>query len=148
MNAALPAPNKIAPRKKSTTLWWILGLGLLLVGLGAAAYFKNKQGGQTVTVTTEKAVTKTITQLVSATGKVQPEVEVKIAPEVSGEIVKLPFREGAVVKKDDHLMDATRYFIVSGLPLCLVAPDAGRRLARGDDGQSNHQSDYDPFEEL
>jgi len=45
-------------------------------------------------------------------------------------------------------MDATRYFIVSGLPLCLVAPDAGRRLARGDDGQANHQSDYDPFEEL
>ena len=56
--------------------------------------------------------------------------------------------KGAVVKKDDHLMDATRYFIVSGLPLCLVAPDAGRRLARGDDGQANHQSDYDPFDEL
>ncbi|MCW5736956.1 MAG: hypothetical protein KIS73_22715 [Enhydrobacter sp.] len=56
--------------------------------------------------------------------------------------------KGAVVKKDDHLMDATRYFIVSGLPLCLVAPDAGRRLARGEDRQANHQSDYDPFEEL
>ena len=55
--------------------------------------------------------------------------------------------KGAVVKKDDHLMDATRYFIVSGLPLCLIAPDAGRRLARGG-GQANHQSDYDPFEEL
>ena len=34
--------------------------------------------------------------------------------------------KGGVVKKDDHLMDATRYFVVSGLPLCLVAPDAGR----------------------
>jgi hypothetical protein len=56
--------------------------------------------------------------------------------------------KGAVVKKDDHLMDATRYFIVSGLPLCAVAPDAGRRLARGDDGQANHRSDYDPFDEL
>ena len=54
--------------------------------------------------TTEKAVTKTITQIVSATGKVQPEVEVKIAPEVSGEIVKLPFREGAAVKKGDLLV--------------------------------------------
>jgi hypothetical protein len=49
-----------------------------------------------------------------------------------------------VVKKDNHPMDATRYFIVSGLPLCLVAPDAGRRLA----DESHHQSDYDPFEEL
>ena len=52
--------------------------------------------------------------------------------------------KGAVVKKDDHLMDATRYFVVSGLPLCLVSPDAGHRLVRG----SRHQSDYDPFEEL
>jgi hypothetical protein len=52
--------------------------------------------------------------------------------------------KGAVVKKDDHLMDATRYFVVSGLPLCLVAPDAGRRLVHA----SHHQSDYDPFEEL
>jgi hypothetical protein len=53
-----------------------------------------------------------------------------------------PRREGR-----DHPMGATRYFIVSGLPLCLVAPDAGRRLARGDE-QGNHQSDYDPFDEL
>jgi multidrug efflux pump subunit AcrA (membrane-fusion protein) len=47
-------------------------------------------------VTTEKAVVKTITQLVTATGKVQPEVEVKISPEVAGEIIELPFKEGAV----------------------------------------------------
>jgi hypothetical protein len=40
-----------------------------------------------ITVTTEKAVTKTIVQTVTATGKVQPEVEVKITPEVYGEIV-------------------------------------------------------------
>ena len=54
--------------------------------------------------------------------------------------------KGAIVKKDDHLMDATRYFIVSGLPLCLVAPDAHRRLRGGSEG--NHRSDYDPFEAL
>lgn len=104
MNPAIPAPAAIAPRRKSKTLWWILGLGALLIALGVAAYFKSKNSGQTVVVTTEKAVTKTITQIVSATGKVQPEVEVKIAPEVSGEIVQLPFREGAVVKKGDLLV--------------------------------------------
>jgi len=42
------------------------------------------------------------------------------------------------------LMDATRYFIVSGLPLCMVAPDAGQRLAGG----NRHQSDYDPMADL
>ena len=40
-----------------------------------------------IPVTTEKAVRKTILQTVSATGKIQPEVEVKISPEVAGEIM-------------------------------------------------------------
>ena len=64
----------------------------------------SKAADKSVVVTAEKAVTKTITQLVNATGKIQPEVEVKIAPEVSGEIVELPLREGAVVKKGDLLV--------------------------------------------
>jgi HlyD family secretion protein len=98
------APAAIAPRKKSNTLWWILGGTALLIALGVAAYLKNKSSGAAVTVTTEKAVVKTITQIVSATGKVQPEIEVKIAPEVSGEIIQLPFREGAAVKKGDLIV--------------------------------------------
>src|SRR3982751_959264 len=65
---------------------------------------KNKNTDKGFAVTTDKAMTKTITQLVNATGKVQPEVEVKISPEVSGEIVELPLREGAVVKKGDLLV--------------------------------------------
>ena len=47
---------------------------------------------------------KTIVQVVTATGKVQPEVEVKITPEVYGEITALPFREGAAVKKGDLIV--------------------------------------------
>lgn len=82
----------------------MLGAVLLLVALGAAAYFKKKSTNRAVVVSTEKAVVKTITQIVSATGKIQPEVEVKIAPEVSGEIIKLGFREGATVKKGDLLV--------------------------------------------
>lgn len=99
-----PAPAGVVPRKHSNAKWFILGGILLLIALGVGAYFKKKADGQIVSVTTEKAVTKTITQVVSATGKVQPEVEVKIAPEVSGEVVKLPFREGAVIKKGDLLL--------------------------------------------
>jgi HlyD family secretion protein len=84
--------------------WVLLGGLVLVIALGVAAYFKKKNSGQATVVTTEKAVVKTITQIVSATGKIQPEVEVKIAPEVSGEIIKLGFREGAVVKKGDLLV--------------------------------------------
>src|SRR5687768_331651 len=64
----------------------------------------SRKGEKPIEVTTDKAVVKTITQLVNATGKIQPEVEVKIAPEVSGEIVDLPLREGAKVNKGDLLV--------------------------------------------
>jgi HlyD family secretion protein len=55
-------------------------------------------------VTTEKAVRKTILQIVSATGKVQPETEVKISPEVAGEIIELPVADGMRIKKGDLLV--------------------------------------------
>jgi HlyD family secretion protein len=57
-----------------------------------------------IPVTTEKAVRKTILQTVSATGKVQPETEVKISPEVAGEITELPVTDGMNVKKGDLLV--------------------------------------------
>ena len=57
-----------------------------------------------IPVTTEKAVRKTILQTVSATGKVQPETEVKISPEVAGEIIELPVEDGMRVKKGDLLV--------------------------------------------
>jgi len=57
-----------------------------------------------IPVTTEKAVRKTILQTVSATGKVQPETEVKISPEVAGEIIELPVEDGMSIKKGDLLV--------------------------------------------
>src|ERR1700719_2441272 len=57
-----------------------------------------------IPVTTEKAVRKTILQTVSATGKVQPETEVKISPEVAGEIIELPVADGMGINKGDLLV--------------------------------------------
>lgn len=92
-------------KKKRSRLWLYLAIGaVVFIGLIAVSVSKKKAERSIVHVTTEKAVVKTITQLVSATGKIQPEVEVKIAPEVSGEIVQLPFREGNAVKKGDLLV--------------------------------------------
>jgi len=57
-----------------------------------------------ITVQTEKIQKRTITQIVSSTGKIQPEVQVKINAEVSGEIIELPVREGQQVKKGQLLV--------------------------------------------
>ena len=84
----MSSPSAASPvRKKSAVRWLVIVGVLLLIGGGVGAYFKSKGGEKAAAVTTDKAVTRTITQLVNATGKIQPEVEVKIAPEVSGEIV-------------------------------------------------------------
>jgi HlyD family secretion protein len=92
------------PAQKSRLVWYLIAGGLLIVALIVAVTLKRQAERKIVAVTTEKAVIKTIVQVVSATGKVQPEVEVKIAPEVSGEIVQMPLREGAPVKKGDLLV--------------------------------------------
>jgi HlyD family secretion protein len=103
--ASAPGNSRSSTRPKKSRVKWIVLAGIVLVvALGAFAMAKRRNQSGLVTVTTDKAITKTIIQTVSATGKVQPEVEVKIAPEVSGEVIKLGFREGAVVKKGDLLV--------------------------------------------
>src|SRR5215469_9159299 len=72
---------------------------LLIIGLVVAAKREKP-----IPVITEKAVRRTILQTVSATGKIQPETEVKISPEVAGEITELPVEDGMHVKKDDLLV--------------------------------------------
>ncbi|ARS41146.1 efflux transporter periplasmic adaptor subunit [Sphingobacteriaceae bacterium GW460-11-11-14-LB5] len=66
-------------------------------------------GDKTEKVTTEKASDKTVVETVTASGKIQPETEVKLSSEVSGEVVELKVKEGDIVK--------------AGQLLCKVRPD-------------------------
>lgn len=78
-------------------------LALVLLGLLLSKRFFNKADkGFKVEVLDLKK--KTLVQTVSATGKIQPEIEVKISSEVSGEIIELPVKEGQVVQKGDLLV--------------------------------------------
>jgi len=79
---------------------WIIIIGVVLLSL---VLIFTKSGTKATNVTTEKAEKRDITEMVSANGKIQPEVEVKISSDVSGEIVELYVKEGDQVKKGDLL---------------------------------------------
>ena len=109
MPSPVPTPSRPSTetpvrRKKSRTLLYVVIGVVVVAGLAIAAAIKNKNRVQSTHVTSDKAVVRTITQLVSATGKIQPETEVKISPEVAGEIIEMPFRESDPVKKGDLLL--------------------------------------------
>jgi HlyD family secretion protein len=97
--APLTAKQRRARRKKQI----IYGsLGLIVFCIVASIIWNKRE--KPIPITTEKAIRKTIVQTVSATGKVQPETEVKISPEVAGEIIELPVEDGKAVKKGDLLV--------------------------------------------
>jgi HlyD family secretion protein len=75
---------------------------IVVAALSAVAIFKKKD--VPISVQEEKAARRSLTELVVANGKIQPVLEVKISPEVSGEILELPFKEGDSVKKGDLLV--------------------------------------------
>jgi HlyD family secretion protein len=89
-------------KKKKKVIIFSVG-GLLLIVLAALIVMGSKKE-PVFTVQTEKAQRRTITQAVTATGKIYPEVQVVITPEVSGEIIALPVKEGYRVKRGDLLM--------------------------------------------
>jgi HlyD family secretion protein len=92
-----------------TTKYILISLGviaaLLIVGKATGVIGKPDK----TQVATEKATVRDINEMVSASGKIKPHVEVKISPEVSGEVVELPIKEGDVVKK--------------GQLICKIRPD-------------------------
>ena len=85
-------------------LIWIIGI---LVVASFALIFLKKKGiigkEEGIKVTAEKAELRTIIETVNASGKVYPEIEVKVSPDVSGEIVELNVNEGDSVVKGQTL---------------------------------------------
>jgi HlyD family secretion protein len=92
-----------------TTKYILISLGILIVLLIVANMTGIIGKPKKTQVATEKTAVREINETVSASGKIKPHVEVKISPEVSGEVVELPIKEGDVVKK--------------GQLLCKIRPD-------------------------
>ncbi len=82
-------------------IYWIILIGLVLVA--AVVVMKVAAGNKPAEVYTEPAKIRDIIEIVSATGKIQPETELKISSDVSGEITEMMVKEGDQVKKGDLL---------------------------------------------
>ena len=97
-------------------IYWIVGIILALLAVLVILKKNGTIGNNDESIEVETAAVNeiTIVETVSATGKIQPEIEVKISSEVSGEIIALPIKEGQVVKKGDLLVKINPDLYTSG----------------------------------
>ena len=97
---------------------------LLIIIIGRRAGWIG--GTHTTRVTAEAAEKRTITETVTASGKVQPVTEVKISPDVSGEIIEINVNEGDYVQRGDLLVRINRDIYVSALDRVEAALNTSR----------------------
>lgn len=111
-----------------SSLWWKIGIGttvlvILLVVAKKAGWLGDSNS---LKVSVEKAEQRDIIEIVSASGKVQPEVEIKVSADVSGEIVDLFVKEGDVVKKGTLLCRINPEIYISSLDRAQASLNASR----------------------
>lgn len=96
----MSAIKKSGAKRQRIIVWSIVGLVVIFATLGALGVFTPKKENHVEYVYAER---RDIVETIIANGRIHPEIEVKISPEVSGEITELPVIEGQKVKKGDLL---------------------------------------------
>ena len=128
------------------TIYILIGGAVIIIAgliiLSKSGVIGNKDKGTEVEIT--QVIPTTIIETVSATGKIQPEIEVKISSEVSGEIISLNVKEGQVVKKGDLLVKINPDLYTSGYNRS-VSNLSGTRanLSQADASFKESKSNYD-----
>lgn len=136
--------------KKNKTTLIILALALIVfLIIGKKAGWFGKDDSKEVEIAVLNPIT--ITETVAATGKIQPETEVKISSEVSGEIIELPIVEGQQVKKGDLLVKINPDLYQSGLQRSMATLQNIRSAydqtqAALNEAESNYQRSKNLFE--
>ncbi|NBL65535.1 efflux RND transporter periplasmic adaptor subunit [Flavobacterium sp. NST-5] len=131
---------------KKKTIYLITGacaaLIILLLVLQKNGVFGKKNNGKEVEIA--KVENQTIVETVSATGKIQPEIEVKISSEVSGEIIELPVKEGQIVKKGDLLVRINPDLYTSSLNRSVASLSGSKAgLSQADAQFTEAKANYD-----
>lgn len=124
----------------------IIILVFVIAVIAALIIFKKTKGessGDSKQVTIEKADVTTLIETVSATGKIQPEVEIKVSSEVSGEIIALPIKENQQVKKGDLLVKINPDIYTSGYQRTLASLSTSKAgLSQAEAQFKQAQADY------
>lgn len=136
---------------KKSTKYILLGsvvlLVVVLVALSKSGVIGNKEKGTEVETT--QANQMTIVETVSATGKIQPEIEVKISSDVSGEIIGLPVKEGQNVKKGDLLVRIKRDLYESGVNRSVASLSTSKAgLSQAEAQMKEAKANYDRNKQL
>ena len=128
------------------TIYILIGAAIIIIAtlitLSKKGIIGNKDKGTEIEIA--QVTPTTIVETVSATGKIQPEIEVKISSEVSGEIISLNVKEGQVVKKGDLLVKINPDLYTSGYRRS-VSNLSGTRanLSQADASFKESKSNYD-----
>jgi HlyD family secretion protein len=123
-----------------TTKYILIGLGSLVVLLVILKVTGIIGKPALTQVATEKADTRVIDETVSASGKIKQHIEVKISPEVSGEVVELPIKEGDVVKKGQLLCKIRPDILKSGYDRAIASYNT-QKASVGNSGQMLKQAE-------
>ena len=111
--------------KKSRKALYITLISVAILAI-VLSYFLLKNKDESIAIKTEKVELRTITQRVSAIGKIRPETEVKISSEASGEIMFLGFRDGDSVNKGQLLVRIQPDIVQSQLEQFTASADASK----------------------
>jgi len=133
------------------TIYYLLGaialIIVLFLVLKQTGSIGNKDNGKEVETAVIKEIT--LTETVSATGKVQPEVEVKISSEVSGEIIELPIKEGQAIKKGQLLVRVNPDLYESGVSRSAASLSTAKAgLSQADAQLKEAKANYDRNKKL
>lgn len=144
-------------KKKRNILRWLIIITVVLILFVIIGKKAGWIGGKSKTqVSTEKVMPRSIIETVSASGKIQPEVEVKISSDVSGEIVELPVKEGDRVTKGQLLAKINPDIYQSSLERMEAMVNSSRsslenaksRLIQAESQLSKQQLTYDRTKKL
>ncbi|MBL7928758.1 MAG: efflux RND transporter periplasmic adaptor subunit [Bacteroidia bacterium] len=113
-------------KKKNTLRNILISAGILIVVLTILKSTGIIGDDNSIKVSAEEAAVRTILETVSASGKIQPEVEVKISADVSGEIVELPVKVSQQVKKGDLLCRINPEIYVSNLDRMIASVNSSK----------------------